>query len=392
MSYRKLKADYLFDGFELHGPDTVLICRQDGMVEDLVTLDQAGGDIEHYSGLLSPGFINCHCHLELSHLRGQIHPQKGLVHFVLSVMDQRKKHEESIQDSMQEAETEMLLAGIVAVGDICNSGDSLEVKTKNRLDYYNFIELLGWLPSQAASRFNDGTKLASAFLECLGDKNHLSLNPHSPYSISKELWDMLIPEFPGKTITIHNQESADENELFEAGSGGLFNLYAKLKIKNDQFIAPGTHSLPFYLDKLKTASRILLVHNTYMDYSDLNIAASFHEGLFFCLCPNANYFIEKKLPDIDALVKKTGNIVLGTDSLASNTQLSILEEMKMIKSHFPSIPTTSLLTWATSNGSKALHFEERLGDFTKLKKPGIVLINHLENGEIGDNSFSRRIL
>jgi cytosine/adenosine deaminase-related metal-dependent hydrolase len=314
------------------------------------------------------------------------------VNFVLSVISERKKPEELIQAAMQDAESEMLSGGIVAVGDICNSADSVKLKSENRLNYYNFIELLGWSPSQAIVRFEEGRKLAATFLQRLGDENHLSLNPHAPYSISSELWDLLIPEFSGKTITIHNQESADENELFETGGGDFAKLYEQLRIKNDQFFVPGMHSLPFYLNKLKTALRVLLVHNTYMDNIDLNMAASFHEGLFFCLCPNANYFIENKLPDITALVRKNVNIVLGTDSLASNTQLSILEEMKMIKSHFPTVPTSNLLTWATSNGSKALSFDEKLGDFSKRKKPGIVLIDQVSNGEIGADSFCKRIL
>ncbi len=392
MSYRKLKADYLFDGFRLRSSDTVLICKPDGTIEDLVKADDAGGDIEHFTGLLSPGFINCHCHIELSHLKNEIPEHQGLVNFVLSVMNQRGKPEDLIQAAMQEAESEMLAAGIVAVGDISNTAHSVAVKSQKRLGYYNFIELLGWSPSQAMTRFNEGKKLATLFLKISGDENHLSLNPHAPYSVSSELWDLMIPEFQGKTITIHNQESADENAFFKTGGGSLSDLYTHLKIDNTRFKVPGTHSLPFYLDKLKTASRILLVHNTYMDSTDLNQAVSFHEGLFFCLCPNANRFIEDRLPDIPAMIKKNGTIVLGTDSLASNTQLSILEEMKMIKQVFPDILTSSMLTWATSNGSRALAFEEILGDFTKNKKPGIVLIEHISNGEIGTNSSCRRIL
>ena len=392
MSYRKLKANYLFDGFTLHGSGTVLICKADGTIEDVVAEKEAGEDIEQYSGLLTPGFINCHCHLELSHLKDRIPKHHGLVDFALSIVRQRNEPEEFIQAAMREAEAEMLAAGIVAVGDICNGADSVVVKSQRRLYYYNFIELLGWSSSQAITRFIQGKKLAALFLQSLQDETHLSLNPHAPYSISPELWDLMIPEFPGKTITIHNQESADENEFFKSGGGGLSHLYAELKIDNVHFKAPGISSLSFYLNRLKTASRILLVHNTYMDKADIDQALSFHEGLYFCLCPNANQFIENRLPDIPALIKKNSAVVLGTDSLASNTQLSILEEIKTVKRHFPIIPTSSMLTWATSNGSLALSFEEKLGDFTRNKKPGIVLIEHLTRGEIGAESSCRRIL
>jgi aminodeoxyfutalosine deaminase len=392
MSYRKLKADYLFDGFTLHGSDTVLICKPDGTIEAVVKEEQARGEIESFQGILSPGFINCHCHLELSHLKGRIPENQGLVDFVLSVVNRRMETQESILAAMRAAESQMQKVGIVAAGDICNTADSLVVKSSGRLFYYNFIELLGWSPAQAVSRFNNGKELAELFIRNLKDEDHLSLNPHAPYSISPQLWDLMIPEFRGKTITIHNQESEDENEFFETGGGGLPGMYEQLKINNAHFKAPGIHSLPVYLNKLKTASRILLVHNTYMDKADITLALSFHQGLFLCLCPNANKYIENRLPDIPALIKKNSAVVLGTDSLASNKQLSILEEMKLIKQHFPFIPTFNMLVWATSNGARALSFDEKLGDFTKKKKPGIVLIEHVSSGEIGADSACRRIL
>jgi aminodeoxyfutalosine deaminase len=392
MTYRKLKADYLFDGFQLHASDAVLVCKPDGTVAEIIDDDQAGGDIEIYSGLLSPGFINCHCHLELSWLKDKILPNRGLVNFLKSVIRLRSDLQETVQSAMDEAETQMLKTGIVAVGDICNTSHSLVTKSSQKLSYYNFIELLGWSPEQAVPRFRNGKELASLFSQGLRDEAHLSLNPHAPYSISSELWKLMIPEFPGKTITIHNQESPEENEFFKTGRGSLPDFFAGLHINNSHFIPPGTNSLPFYLHNLKTASRIMLVHNTYMEEKDIVLAASFHDGLFFCLCPNANLYIENRLPDINGFLKENSRMVLGTDSLASNSQLSILEEMKLIKQKFPGIPTASLLTWASSNGARALLLDEKLGDFTKNKKPGVVLIEHVSGGEISADSTSRRIL
>jgi cytosine/adenosine deaminase-related metal-dependent hydrolase len=392
MTYRKLKADYLFDGFELRLSDAVLVCKTDGTVEEIIPEDQASGDIETFSGLLSPGFINCHCHLELSHLKNKIPANQGLVNFLKSVIRLRNDLQDTVQSAMESAETQMLNSGIVAVGDICNSSHSLAIKSLNNLYYYNFIELLGWSPEQAVSRFRNGKELASLFLERLRDEAHLSLNPHAPYSISSELWKLMIPEFPGKTITIHNQESREENEFFKTGKGSLVDFYTSLNINNSHFKSAGTNSLPFYLHYLKSASRILLVHNTYMDEKDIFLAASFHKGLFFCLCPNANLYIENRMPDISTLLKENCRLVLGTDSLASNSQLNILAEMKSIKKEFPKIPSVSLLTWATSNGARALSLDEKLGDFTKNKKPGVVLIEHVSEGEINMESKSRRIL
>jgi cytosine/adenosine deaminase-related metal-dependent hydrolase len=392
MSYRKLKADYLFDGYKMLDKDAVLICRRDGAIEAIVEEGLAGSDLEKFSGLISPGFINSHCHLELSHLKTRIPEREGLVNFLLSVINHRNGTAEQKQEAILSAELEMLNGGIVAVGDICNTADTLLPKSAKRLAYYNFIELLGWAPGQAISRYEAGEKLAALFSEMDHDEKHLSLNPHAPYSVSDDLWNLMLPGFRNKTITIHNQESAAENEFFLTGKGDLARLYSNLKMDISHFIAPGTAGPSDYLPKLKSASGIILVHNTYMDEGALKESLSLNENLFFCLCPNANLYIEDLLPDIPVFQKNNARIVLGTDSLASNRQLSILEEMKAVKKNYPLTPTSQMLIWATSNGAKALSFEETLGNFSTGKKPGIVLIDHLHDGEITNLSTSRRIL
>ncbi len=391
MSYRKLKADYLFDGFKMH-KDKVLICAQDGVIESVVNEEQAGEGLEKLSGILSPGFINCHCHLELSYLKGLIVEKKGLVDFVLSVVKSRNLKEEIKLDAMYSAESEMQKSGIVAVGDICNSTDTRILKSEKRLDYYNFIELLGWAPGLALSRYENAKKSAALFIESGADEKHLSLNPHAPYSVSDDLWDLMKNDFLHKTITIHNQESTAENEYFVSGSGDLTRMYALMKMDSHHFNAPGTRSLAHYLPKLKTATHILLVHNTYTNEADITEALSQRESLFFCLCPNANLYIEDRVPEIPLFLKHKIEMVLGTDSLASNHQLNILEEMKTIKNSFPLIPTSELLLWATSNGAKVLSFDKNLGDFKKGKKPGVVLIENTSEGDITEASTSRRLL
>jgi len=392
MSYRKLKADYLFDGYQIPRSGSVLICGQDGTIENIVDEDEAGSGLEEFTGMIVPGFINCHCHLELSHLKGLIAEKQGLVNFVLSVMSQRFQPSASKKQAMLDAEKEMMAAGIVAVGDISNTNDATFVQKAKHIAYYHFIELLGWIPEIAVSRYEAGIKLAEEFIALGFDEKHISLVPHAPYSVSAELWDLMKTGFTGKTVTIHNQESFAENELFSTGNGELNRLYTEMKMDNSHFNAPGSRSLPYYLSKLAGAGRILLVHNTFMDEADLIEACRFSDNLFLCLCPNANLYIENRLPDIPLFLKHTRHIVLGTDSLASNHQLSILEEMKSIKKIFPEVPTADMLVWATSNGAKALSFESRLGDFKKGKNPGVVLIENLIGSEIGAASMSRRLV
>jgi aminodeoxyfutalosine deaminase len=392
MSYRKLKADYLFDGKKMLSAGSVLICDDQGKIEEVVDEQQAGADLEVFSGMIVPGFVNCHCHLELSHLKGLIPEKQGLVNFVLSVMGTRFQPFPLKQEAIFNAEKEMRDTGIVAVGDICNTPDTGIIKQAKRLKYYHFIELLGWAPEFANARYTAGERLSAEFIALGLDEKYISLIPHAPYSVSPELWDLMQAGFKGKTVSIHNQESLAENELFLSGKGDLTRLYTEMKMDNSHFKAPGIRSLPYYLPRLKEAGRILLVHNTYMPEADLIDASHFSEHLFLCLCPNANLHIENRLPDIPLFMKYTNRIVLGTDSLASNHQLSILEEMKSIRKTFPELSFTEMLVWATSNGARALSFESSLGDFKKGKKPGIVLIENLISGELHTSSTSRRIV
>ncbi len=153
MSYKKFCADQLFDGYRLLDNQQVLITTDEGIVEAIVDVKEAGDEIQHYDGILSPGFINCHCHLELSHMRGKIAERTGLIEFVSQVMKYRHFAEADILQEIEKAEDEMLGNGIVAVGDICNNTLTLPQKEKGRIRYHNFIEASGFIPSMADQRF-----------------------------------------------------------------------------------------------------------------------------------------------------------------------------------------------------------------------------------------------
>jgi cytosine/adenosine deaminase-related metal-dependent hydrolase len=99
---------------------------------------------------------------------------------------------------------------------------------------------------------------------------------------------------------------------------------------------------------------------------------------YFCLCPNANVYIENTLPNIEQFRNNNVHITLGTDSLASNTSLSIIEEIKTIQQYFPLIPLAEILQWATLNGAKALEMDNHLGSFETGKKPGIIVWNNTQ--------------
>jgi aminodeoxyfutalosine deaminase len=412
MGYRKIAADKIFDGYRFW-EDHVLILDENGVVGALLPKENAGEGVETVEGILSPGFVNCHCHLELSHMKGKIPEGTGLVDFVFKVVTERSASEEEILAAIASAEEEMKSAGIVAVGDICNNTLTLPQKEKGALQYYNFIEASGWLPAVSDLRFERAKVIYDACINGQWSTGNgefrtipnpelqtpnCSIVPHAPYSVSENLWKVIQPYFENKVVSVHNQETRFEDEFFLHGTGDFKRMYELMKIDNSHHQPTKRSSLQSYFDKLRGAEKIILVHNTFTGEEDVAYVRSETSNVkqeslqlqtpnskpqtFFCLCVNANQYIEEALPPIDMLRKNGCNIVLGTDSLASNWRLSIVDEMKTIQKHFADIPLDELLGWATINGAKALGMDGYLGSFEKEKRPGVVLINETERGLI----------
>ncbi|MBS1578190.1 MAG: amidohydrolase family protein [Bacteroidetes bacterium] len=398
MTYQKYQADFLFTGYEMLNHNHVLITDEKGVVIDIVNETEAGGDIKKLSGLLTPGFINCHCHLELSHMKGLISEKTGLVDFVFKVVTQRHFPEEEILQAIANAEKEMLTNGIVAVGDICNNTLTIPQKQKSNLYYYNFIEVSGWLPQVAIERFERSKDFYDSFNQIQNSKFKIqnSLAPHAPYSVSENLWKLIEPFFQNKTTTIHNQETVFEDAFFKTGKGDFERMYNMMKIDNTFFKPSGKSSIQTILPHFKNAEKIILVHNTFIKEEDIKyinfVSNNNHQQFFYCLCVNANSYIENASPPVEMLQTLNCNIVLGTDSLASNWGLSILDEIKVIRNCFPTLTTVQVLQWATINGAKALSLNDKLGSFEKGKRPGIVLIENLtQEGNITPISASTTV-
>jgi aminodeoxyfutalosine deaminase len=379
MGYKKFRADQLFDGYRLLDVQQVLITTENGIVENIVPLNDAGDDVQQFKGILSPGFINCHCHLELSHMKGLINEGTGLTDFVFKIVTQRHFPEEEILNAIEKAEDEMLLNGIVAVGDICNNMLTIPQKEKRRIYYHNFIEASGFNPQIAKERFERAKNIYEKYRDVLFKTEQYpplgagGIVPHAPYSVADELWEMII-HFPGNHLmTIHNQETAAENEWFRDKEGNFIDFYKKMNIDTSFFQPTGKSSLQSYLLKFLKNQSLILVHNVHTSEEDLLFAKASGKKITWCFCPNANLYIGGQLPAVDLFIDNDCAIVLGTDSLASNHQLSILDEMKTVSRHFPDIGLNQLLRCATINGAKALQMENLLGSFEKGKQPGVIL-------------------
>lgn len=378
MAYCKFQADHLFTGAALLSQNHVLITDHNGVIADIVDEAEAGDDIQRMNGILMPGMINAHCHLELSHMRDKIPPGGGLTQFIARVMKTRHADEKDQQQHMATAAAEMYQNGIEAVGDICNNASSANVKSHSSIYWHNFLELANLDDDRAEAKLVAFKQLAGEFKSVAPDFKTVMV-PHAPYSVSPETLRRINELTAHQTISIHNQETAAENELFERGTGPFLDFYRSIGRQENHMAVSGNTSLQTWLPFFTNHQQIILVHNTFISEEDIvfarNHAQQFGLQLYYCLCPNANLYIENRMPPIGLLMRQGCKIVLGTDSYCSNRQLSMVSEMAAVKRQHPEVPMELLLTWATSNGAEALGVSDHLGSFNKGLKPGIIQVS-----------------
>lgn len=329
--------------------------------------EEAG--LEFYSGIIVPGLINAHCHLELSHLSGLIPQCSGISSFVSAITKLRAGDPEKIRLASIEADRKMYLEGVSGAGDISNTEITLPIKQNSRILYNTFIEVYGLDKEKSTITLEQAILLAKKY-------NHAglahSITPHAPYSVGIDLWELLSRTCAGSArISIHHGESPEERELLENRTGLLFEYLraSGFDLTRIPHEAPDIFKL---LAKYLPDPDWLLVHNT---VSGPNPSKEIKKsGVFWVLCPRSNLYIENLLPDFMSFAASDVTICLGTDSLASNISLSIVEEMKTIMMTAPEITFDSILQWATLNGARALGMEQTLGTIEPGKKPGLVYI------------------
>lgn len=385
---RFISATYIFDGKRFLNDRPVLVLDDNNCFvgyRKQNTVDKS--KLEFYEGIICPGFVNAHCHLELSHMLGTIPEKEGFLNFGKNIMTKRNSFsKEEIAEAISVYDKKMNENGIVAVGDISNTADTFETKAKSKIFYHTFVELISLNPVRAEDVYNSGKELQKPAIE-KGLRS--SLVPHAPYSVSAELMKKTAMDASeNKTpLTIHNQESADEDLFFQKKEGAFVEFYDFLKIPIDYFKPSGLSSLKTHLPNLQSDSNLILVHNTFTPENEIQWANSSRKNIYWCLCPKANLYIENKLPALDSFIRSNCKMVIGTDSLASNNSLSIADEINALLTNFSWLKIADVLKWSTYNGAESLGIQENFGGFIKGKNAGINHLSYLPS----NLTFKRKI-
>ena len=375
---RFLTADYLFPLYIAPIKKGVLQISDKGeVVAVFKNRNEVPQDkLEEFEGVLCPGFVNAHCHLELSHLKGVAEKVKGFLDFVGAIQKRDEFPKEKILEAIEMAENQMIANGIVGVGDICNTTDTLLQKRNRNLHYYNFIESF----QVHEDKINDTLITAKTLREDFRNAGmKATIVPHAPYSVPPILMKKIASAFDenDELLTVHMQETKEENQFFENKNGSFFDWLNDMNA-NASIWEPREKSVDI-LQELGN-NKVLLVHNTFAKKEDIT-------EHYYCTCPKANLYIENALPDYS--IFDTDKLCVGTDSLASNNSLSILEELITIQKN-SGFDLNTLLKIASRNGAKALGFSE-LGTFEKGKKPGVILIQKLNDTKLSEKSVVKKL-
>jgi len=390
---RRITADYIFPIHQAPIKNGVVIVDDYGKILQLgkrANFDET--TLESHKGIITPGFVNTHCHLELSHMKGKVNTGTSLIPFISNVVQFRDVPQKVIDAAIAAGDQEMYKEGIVAVGDISNKADTVPQKQKSKIKYYTFVEMFDFLQNDWTE---DTFKQYKAVYDAQADQNgnKKSMVPHAPYSVSKNLFKKLAAaNANGSTVSLHNQETPDENLFFQQKKGAFLDFYKNFDINIDTFQPTGKNSIDYALEYMNPNCKTLLVHNTMTTKTDIEKAHAWNKHCYWATCPNANLYIENRLPNYQYFIDTNAKVTIGTDSLTSNWQLSIVEEMKTIAKYQSYVPLETLLKWATINGAEALGYEAELGSLEVGKTPGLVLLNMGRNLTFKASTKAKRLV
>ena len=395
MAVKRITAAYVYTLADAE-PVRNGFVEYDDQTGEILAVGACESGEEVAEGALAPGFVNAHCHVELSHLHKKFVKGSGMAGFIDQINALRDwAGRERKQELVKEWMDKMWNDGVSAMADISNDDSSFDVKASHNMYTRTFLEVFGSEPHMCEGVMADVTALQAVADEAGIDA---APTPHSCYTMSPQLLsESAAAGLKRGYISYHSQESQEEEDLLLTGTGAMYEN----RVRNGMSTPPvtGESSLKYFIQRLAQVheapydEHILLVHNVCLSQDDVDAAMKVMNNVWWAICPLSNIFIHNALPPIPLMRKNGLAIALGTDSLSSNDDLDMVAEMICLHANFPEVPMNEILTWASLNGARFLSKEAELGSLEKGKKPGIVRISGIdENGYVTSASRSERVI
>ena len=185
---KRFAANYIFPITSAPIKNGYVEVEDDGTIIKIGALEKEMPSTQFYNGIIVPGFINAHCHIELSHLKGKFRKGSGMAGFIDQINELRESAPEHVRKARIKEEMDSLWEqGVSAMADISNCDESFNIKRESPLYTRTFIEVFGTEPEDASNVIEGAEKILSIADEAGIDA---SITPHSPYTMSPELLTM----------------------------------------------------------------------------------------------------------------------------------------------------------------------------------------------------------
>ncbi len=338
------------------------VLTEDGRIKAVGTYEELKNSeavlTEHDRSVLMPPLVNGHTHLELSHLvaLGQDPPEPGdITGWIKTLLTTREKGEdpEELQMAAQMALARLYAGGCRGVIDIGNLADSRKLGDNFKLRLVFLQELLGLTEQSIAGSLS--------LLSSVADDAEVICTAHAAYSTAPEL----IRSIKKRSLahdhlfSIHVAESEDESQFLDSGDGRLRDFLVERGALDDSWQTPGMSPVA-YLDSLGVLDeQTLCVHCVHCSDDDLQIMA--RRKVTACLCPGSNRFLGVGVAPVRQMLEHGIPMILGTDSLASNPNFSLWEEMRILAEDHPNLAPLDIIKIASRNGAEFMGIEEEYG-------------------------------
>jgi aminodeoxyfutalosine deaminase len=380
MSVRVVCADAIVLGEERPLRDAAVVLDREGTVLDIGRCDDvlprhAGARVEKVRGVLLPGLVNAHAHVELSALRGRVQGGAGFVPWVERMIALRSaERPEEDEAAIERAAAELDAYGTAAIGEVTNTLAAVPALVRRGIGGLVFHEVFGFDREQALCRLSKLDGDAASPDSCLPAPGFAyALAPHTVYTTHPDAVRaaVAVARERGARTTVHLAEHAAERVFLETGGGAFFDFATRMRFPVEAFPVPRRGPIATAADLGLLAGDVVLVHLTDARPEELDQVA--RAGAPVVVCPRSNLFIEVKLPPLGEMLRAGIVPALGTDSLASNLSLDLLAEAKALGDRFPGVPKDTLLAMATAAGARALGLPD-LGRLAKGLRPGVLAV------------------
>ena len=320
---------------------------------------------------LLPGLINAHTHLELSHLQGEVPYRGDFIDWVGRLTRARAAHDEDLSEVIADACRGSLAAGVTTVGDISFRHRVWASLADQPIRKTCFAEVFGMT--------NDLERPRRYLQQCIETTRtdsllRLGISPHAPYSAGPGVYELAaqLAAEHGLTLATHLAETAAEVQFLQEGFGQWLDYLQRIHRWDGSFSCPHQRPTQYFLGLDLADQPFLLAHVNYIDDKELDALAKTKHSVAFC--PRSHHFFDHPPHTFQRMVRAGINVCLGTDSLASNESLSILDEMRFIHRHWADLAGETLLRMATINGAAALGWQDKIGTITVGKEADLIAI------------------